>query len=81
MGATQQVDTIYREAETQAQNLISSARSEAENSVAQMREIARAGLDRLDTVKEILDARRSLEERAPEYSRDIAQKLLGRSLT
>lgn len=72
MGATQQVDTIYREAETQAQNLISSARSEAENSVAQMREIL---------AKEILDARRSLEERAPEYSRDIAQKLLGRSLT
>ena len=72
LGATQQVDAIYREAETNAQDLIDSARSEATKAIEQMRETLR---------KEIVDARLSLEERAPEYSRDIAQKLLGRSLT
>lgn len=72
MGATQQVDSIYREAGTQAQDLIDSARLEAAKTIDQMRETLE---------KEIADARRALEERTPEYSRDIAQKLLGRSLT
>jgi len=72
VGATQQVDTLYREAETQAQSLLDSARSDAENTISQMRE---------SLAKEITDVRHSLAERAPEYSRDIAQKLLGRSLT
>lgn len=72
VGATQHVDSIYREAEAQAQNLIDAVRAEAARTIDQMRETLR---------QEIADARRSLEERAPEYSRDIAYKLLGRSLT
>jgi len=70
--ASQQVDVIYKEAETEAQSLIDAARTEAATIVAQMRESLQ---------QEISEARRSLEERAPDFSRDIAQKLLGRPLT
>lgn len=71
-GATQQVDAIYRDAETQAQSLLNTARAEATQTIAQMRDSLQ---------QEIAEARRSLEERAPEFSHEIAQKLLGRSLT
>ncbi|MBI3248090.1 MAG: ATP synthase F0 subunit B [Deltaproteobacteria bacterium] len=71
-GATQQVDAIYRDAETQAQSLLNTARAEATQTIAQMRDSLQ---------QEIAEARQSLEERAPEFSHEIAQKLLGRSLT
>jgi F-type H+-transporting ATPase subunit b len=70
--ATQQVDALYRETETQAQSLIDSARTEATQTITRMRETLQ---------QEIADARRTLEERAPDFSREIANKLLGRSLT
>jgi len=70
--ANQRVDSTYREAEAQAQSLIDSARADAAQTVVQMR----ANLQ-----QEIETARRALEESAPEFSREIAQKLLGRSLT
>ncbi|MGE0681842.1 MAG: hypothetical protein AB7P69_13210 [Candidatus Binatia bacterium] len=72
MGATQQVDALYREAEAQAQSLIDSARTEATQTATRMRETLQ---------KEVADARRALEERIPDFSREIAHKLLGRSLT
>ena len=72
VSATQQMDAVYREAETQAQSLIDVARTEAAHTISQMRESIQ---------KEIDEARRTLEERAPDFSREIAQKLLGRSLT
>lgn len=72
VGATQQVDAVYREAETQAQGIIETARTDAAQTVAQMR----AALQ-----NEIEDARRSLQDRIPEFSHEISQKLLGRSLT
>jgi F-type H+-transporting ATPase subunit b len=71
-GTTQEVETLYRDAEAHAQDQIASARTEAADVVATTRETLG---------KEIDDARRTLEERVPEFSRDIAQKLLGRSLT
>jgi F-type H+-transporting ATPase subunit b len=71
-GTTQEVETIYRDAEAQAQNLVASARTEAADVVSQTRETLG---------KEIDDVRLTLEERVPDFSRDIAQKLLGRSLT
>lgn len=70
--ATQQVDAMYREAEAQAQRLVDSAREEAVQTIARMQETLQ---------QEIADARRALEERIPDFSREIAQKLLGRSLT
>lgn len=71
-GATQEVEAIYRDAEAQAQHEIAAARTEAANVVARTREALG---------KEITDARRTLEERVPDFSHDIAQKLLGRTLT
>ncbi len=71
-GATQQVDALYRDAEAQAQSVINAAREEATQTIAQMRDSLQ---------KEIAEARNSLEVRAPEFSNEIAQKLLGRSLT
>jgi F-type H+-transporting ATPase subunit b len=70
--ATQQVDALYREVEAQAQSLIDSARTEAAQTITRMQETLH---------KEIAEARRTLEERVPDFSRDIAHKLLGRSLT
>jgi F-type H+-transporting ATPase subunit b len=71
-GTTQEIEILYRNAEAQAQDQIASARTEAADVVAKTRETLG---------KEIDDARRTLEERVPEFSRDISQKLLGRSLT
>lgn len=71
-GATQEVEAMYREAEARAQEEVASARTEAADVASRAR----------DTLgKEIEDARRALEERVQDFSRDIAQKLLGRSLT
>ena len=70
--ATQQGDAIYREAEVQAQGLIDSARADAAQTVSQLRATLQ---------KDMEETRLTLEERAPEFSREIAQKLLGRSLT
>ncbi|HXG17616.1 MAG TPA: ATP synthase F0 subunit B [Methylomirabilota bacterium] len=71
-GALQQVDAIYRDADAQAQALIESARTEAMMTLSQLRSALQ---------QETAEARRALETRTPEFSRDIAQKLLGRSLT
>ena len=71
-GTTQEVEAIYRDAEAQAQNEIASAHTEAAEVVAKTR---------VTLGKEIEDARRTLEERIPDFSHDISQKLLGRSLT
>jgi F-type H+-transporting ATPase subunit b len=71
-GAMQQVDVVYREAEEQARALLDNARAEAERTVAGMRTAL---------AQEITDARRALEQRVPEFSEDIAQRLLGRPLT
>lgn len=71
-GATQHVDALYREAEAQAQSLLNVARADATQTIAQMRDSLQ---------KEIAEARQALEARAPEFSNEIAQKLLGRSLT
>ena len=71
-GASQQVDLIYKEAETEAQSVIDAARTEAMTIVAQMRN---------NLQQEISEARRALGERTDDFSREIAQKLLGRSLT
>jgi len=71
-GASQQVDLIYKEAETEAQSVIDAARTEAMIIVAQMRN---------NLQQEISEARRALGERTDDFSREIAQKLLGRSLT
>lgn len=72
VGVTQQVDALYRETEVQAQSLIDAARTEAAQTITTMREALQ---------KDITEARRTLEERIPDFSRDIAHKLLGRSLT
>ena len=71
-GASQQVDAIYKEAETEAQSVVDAARTEAATTFAQMH----ANLQ-----QEISEARRALGERTNDFSREIAQKLLGRSLT
>jgi len=70
--SAQQADAIYREAEAQAQSLIDTARADAAQIVSQMQSALQ---------KELEETRHTLEERAPEFSREIAQKLLGRSLT
>ncbi|MBI3302790.1 MAG: ATP synthase F0 subunit B [Deltaproteobacteria bacterium] len=72
VGAIQQVDAVYREAEEQARNLIKAAHAEAERTLAGMR---------VTLGQELAEARRGLEERTPDFSREIAQKLLGRPLT
>jgi F-type H+-transporting ATPase subunit b len=71
-GTLQEVDTIYREAEGQAGNLLDSARAEAVRIVAEVR----GTLDR-----ELSAARQDLQDRVPDFSREIAAKLLGRPLT
>ena len=60
------------EAEAQAQSLIDTARADAAQIVSQMQSALQ---------KELEETRHTLEERSPEFSREIAQKLLGRSLT
>ena len=71
-GAMQQVDTVYREAEEQAREIVESARTDATGIIASMRETL---------TQEVAEARRSLTARVPEFSREIAAKLLGRPLT
>ena len=71
-GTLQEVDAIYREAEGQAGNLLDSARIEAGRIVAGVRETLE---------RELSAARQDLQERVPDFSREIAAKLLGRPLT
>ena len=71
-GAMQQVDSVYREAEDQAREVLAAARAEAERTIAGLRETLS---------RDRVEARRGLEERVPDFSREIAQKLLGRPLT
>lgn len=71
-GAMQQVDTVYRAAEEQARTLIEDARAESNQTVMNMRETLR---------QELAAARQDLEKGVPDFSRAIAEKLLGRPLT
>lgn len=71
-GAMQQVDLVSREAEGQAQVILDAARNEGDKILADMRA-------RLQ--EEIANARKELQTRAPEFARNISEKLLGRPLT
>ncbi|MBM4255615.1 MAG: ATP synthase F0 subunit B [Deltaproteobacteria bacterium] len=71
-GTMQQVDTVYRAAEEQAKVVTDEARSEANQTLANMR---------ASLLQEIEAARKDLESRTPEFARTIAEKLLGRPLT
>ena len=71
-GILQEVDGIYREAEEQAGNLLESARTEASRIMAGVRETLE---------RELTAARQDLQERVPDFSHEIAAKLLGRPLT
>ena len=71
-GAMQQVDAMYREAEGQAQTISDAARSETDKILADMRA-------RLQ--QEVANTSNELQSRAPEFARNIAEKLLGRPLT
>ena len=72
MGAMQQVETTYREAEGQAQVITDVARSEANKILADMHATLQ---------QEIADTRKELQARVPEFARNISEKLLGRPLT
>lgn len=71
-GAMQAVETVYREAEEQSRALIEEARTESAQILARMRETLE---------KEIAGARQDLEKRVPDFSNEIAERLLGRPLT
>lgn len=71
-GAMQQIDTVYRETEGQAQAITDVARTEAAKILAGMRATLQ---------QEITDTRKELQSRAPEFARNISEKLLGRPLT
>lgn len=71
-GAMQQVETVYREAEGQAQAITDVARAEANKILADMRATLR---------QEIANTRKELQARVPEFTRTISEKLLGRPLT
>ena len=71
-GAMHQVDTMYRDAEEQAQAVANAARTEADKILADMRATLQ---------QEIAEARKELQSRAPEFARNISEKLLGRPLT
>ena len=68
----QHVDTVYREADEQAREILASARSEALAFSSTMRE---------QLQKEIVAGKTDLETRIPEFAHRIAEKLLGRLLT
>jgi F-type H+-transporting ATPase subunit b len=70
--ALQHVERVYREAEEHAHMLLEAARTEAARVTASMRETLK---------QDVGAARRGLESRIPEFSREIAEKLLGRPLT
>jgi F-type H+-transporting ATPase subunit b len=71
-GAMQQVDTVSREAEGQAQAITDAARTEADKILSDMRATLQ---------QEIASTRKELQSRAPEFARNISEKLLGRPLT
>ncbi len=71
-GTMQQVDTVYRDAEEQAQGITDAARNEADRILADMRTTLQ---------QEIENTRKELQSRAPEFARNISEKLLGRPLT
>lgn len=71
-GAMQQVDLVSRDAEGQAQVILDAARNEADKILADMRARLQA---------EIVNTRKDLQTRAPEFARTISEKLLGRPLT
>jgi F-type H+-transporting ATPase subunit b len=71
-GAMQQVDTVSREAEGQAQAITDVARNEADKILTDMRTTLQ---------QEIANTRKELQSRAPEFARNISEKLLGRPLT
>jgi F-type H+-transporting ATPase subunit b len=70
--ALQHVERVYREAEEHARMLLEAARTEAAHVTASMQETLSQEVD---------EARRGLEARIAEFSRGIAEKLLGRPLT
>jgi F-type H+-transporting ATPase subunit b len=72
MGAMQQVETVSREAEGQAQAITEVARTEANKILADMHATLQ---------QEIADTRKELQARVPEFARNISEKLLGRPLT
>ncbi|MBI3795698.1 MAG: ATP synthase F0 subunit B [Deltaproteobacteria bacterium] len=72
VGAMQQVDAVYREAEEQTHELLESARANAAHTMAGLRETL---------AQELAQARQSLTASVPTFSREIATKLLGRPLT
>ena len=72
VGAMQEVDTVYREAEKQAQVLLESARANAAHTMTGLRETL---------AQELAEARQSLTASIPTFSGEIATKLLGRPLT
>lgn len=71
-GAMQQVDTVSREAEGQAQTITDAARTEADKILSEMR---------VTLQQEIANTRNELQSRTPEFARTISEKLLGRPLT
>jgi F-type H+-transporting ATPase subunit b len=71
-GAMQEVEAVYREAEEQSRAVVEEARSDSAQTRARMREILE---------KEIAGARQDLEKRVPDFSNEIAERLLGRPLT
>jgi F-type H+-transporting ATPase subunit b len=71
-GTMHQVDTVYRDAEKQAQAIADTARTEADKILAEMQSTLQ---------QEIAEARKELQSRAPEFARTISEKLLGRPLT
>lgn len=71
-GAMQQVDTVSREAEGQAQAITDAARTEADKILSEMRATLQ---------QEIANTRKELQSRAPEFAHNISEKLLGRPLT
>ena len=71
-GAMQQVDTLSREAEGQAQAITDAARPEPDKLRSEMRATWQ---------QEIANTRTELQTRAPEFARTISEKLLGRPLT
>lgn len=71
-GAMQEVEGVYRDAEEQSRALVEEARNASAQTLAQMRETLE---------KEMSGARADLEKRVPNFSNEIAERLLGRPLT
>ncbi len=71
-GAIQQVETVARAAEGQAQVITEAARAEADKILEELRATLR---------QEVETTRQELQARAPEFARNISEKLLGRALT